>query len=128
MTGFGYGVLRDDVLGEQSYAHRVAFRVATGASIPDGLLVRHRCDTPACVNPAHLELGTDADNVADKVKRGRHLRGSALKQAKHTEAQIAAAKRLIESGLRPTEAARRLGLKPETVRRAHKGIEWKHVA
>lgn len=51
-------------------AHRLAYVFAYG-SISDGAIVRHRCDTPACVNPRHLELGTQADNMQDASKRGR---------------------------------------------------------
>jgi hypothetical protein len=42
-----------------------------GNDIPDKLLVRHKCDTPACINPEHLELGTHLDNSNDKIQRGR---------------------------------------------------------
>lgn len=52
-------------------AHRVAFQKATGID-PIGLCVCHSCDTPACINPEHLWLGTNADNVADKMAKGRH--------------------------------------------------------
>lgn len=45
--------------------------------IPDGYFVCHKCDTPACVNPDHLFVGTNADNVADRDKKGRVAKGPA---------------------------------------------------
>jgi hypothetical protein len=51
-------------------AHRVSWAIHNGP-IPDGLLVLHRCDNPACVRPDHLFLGTDKDNAADREKKGR---------------------------------------------------------
>lgn len=65
---YGYGQFRND---GHALAHRWSYSHFIGP-IPEGLIVRHRCDTPCCVNPDHLELGTYVDNMADKVRRGRH--------------------------------------------------------
>jgi hypothetical protein len=65
----GYGSLRAD--GRTRRAHREAYMAYMGP-IPDGAHVLHKCDTPACVNPDHLFLGTQRDNLRDCVVKGRH--------------------------------------------------------
>lgn len=67
----GYGWFRFGEKRTPTGAHRVAYVLANGP-IPDGLQVLHRCDNPPCVNPTHLFLGTNGDNHADKLAKGRH--------------------------------------------------------
>ena len=66
----GYGKVTRD--GKKIGAHRYAWERANGRIAPGGMVVRHSCDNPKCVNPDHLHLGTQADNNADMVAKGRH--------------------------------------------------------
>lgn len=66
--GHGYGAV--SVNGKRMLAHRAAWEKINGP-IQDGLFVLHRCDTPACINPKHLFLGTAKDNAQDMLKKGR---------------------------------------------------------
>lgn len=65
----GYGQIKK--AGVKWLAHRLVYTENFGP-IPDGLVVRHKCDNRWCVNPEHLELGTQRDNINDCVTRGRH--------------------------------------------------------
>jgi hypothetical protein len=81
----GYGKIK-----RQSYlldgAHRVSYELFVGV-IPDGLFVLHRCDNRLCVNPSHLFIGTQKDNIDDMVSKGRH-RPSGVQGEEHPSAKL----------------------------------------
>lgn len=73
--GNGYGHIMRETGKSPAKAHRVSYEMHKGP-IPKGLVVRHECDNPKCVNPKHLILGTQKDNVDDMVKRCRQNKKS----------------------------------------------------
>jgi len=111
----------------QVSAHRYSYEIHKGA-IPDGLVVMHSCDTPRCVNPAHLSVGTHKDNTADMIAKGRRAvavpKGERHFKSKLNEDLV----REIRASDEPnTVWAKRLGLGVTTIREARTGKKWKHV-
>jgi hypothetical protein len=124
MKGRGpYSYPQVKIKGKQRNLSRVIYEMIYGP-IPPGMVVRHKCDTPLCINPAHLELGTTADNVADKVARNRQAKGSQIGASRLTEAQIV---EIRSSEMPAVELAEKLKVHPATVWRVRQGVIWKHV-
>jgi len=113
------------VAGKSQRAHRLSYEIAYGR-IPDGLLVRHKCDTPACVRPDHLELGTHADNSRDRTIRGRVPVGTMMSHSKLTD-DLVREIRAAPPSVTSVELARRLGCTHQTVWAARTGRTWRHV-
>lgn len=115
----GYGILK--IAGKRIRAHRVSWELKHGL-VQNGMHVLHRCDNPRCVNAAHLFLGTQADNMADMVSKGRQR--SAAKLTWQSVRQIRAA---LSRGEPKKSLARHFGVTPTTIRCISKNLIWKEV-
>jgi predicted XRE-type DNA-binding protein len=106
-------------------AHRLVALTHFG-NIPDGMQVCHKCDNPLCLNPAHLFFGTNAENVKDKMQKGRHkaARGEASGNSKITKKQAAEIRKLALSGMRQAEIAEMYGVSRSNVSIIKSGGTW----
>lgn len=120
-NGWGYGAFR--IAQKIAPAHRVAYALAKGP-IPAGLLIRHRCNNPLCVNPAHLETGTHADNSRDAVEAGRLPTGPGSKPRKLTAEDAVAVRGAHMLGITIAESAEMWGVAPSTVNHIRLGLLW----
>lgn len=111
------------VNGVTRLVHRLIYEAANGPIRPADV-VRHRCDNPLCINPAHLLIGTHADNVADRVARCRSASGVRNGRAKLTPESVAA---IRASPATHTELAGRYGVDRKTIRLIRAGVIWKAV-
>lgn len=116
-NGYGCAALR----GRTSHAQRIAWELTTGTS-PGALYVCHKCDNRRCVNPAHLFLGTHADNMKDCVSKGRMR-----PPAKLTESQVREIRRLHAEGMTPATLSSMYPVKAWAINSIVSRRSWKHV-
>jgi hypothetical protein len=141
--------------GQQMLAHRVSWMIHFG-DIPEGeghhgMVVMHKCDNPSCVNPKHLVLGTQADNVADAIAKRRAThpaasrvqikrtqrknsgvvdpdfnprRGEANGRAKLTEDDVREIKRMIRDNVKRQTIAAKFNISIEAIHTIRKGVRW----
>jgi hypothetical protein len=120
-TGDSYGSLW--YMEKQHPAHRISYILFNG-NVPEGFVVRHTCDNPSCVNPNHLILGTQSDNIIDALKRGR------LPNHSLNETQVLEIKQKIAEGDYYglyKELADKYNVNRKAIYKIKAGITWKHV-
>lgn len=117
--------------GRITRTHRLSWMFAHG-DIPSGTCVCHRCDNRACVNPAHLFLGSIADNNADKTAKGRNpgnskTHGTAHRLAKLNDDSVRRMRQLFAGGITTYRLAEMFGVTPNAAWMAVTRKTWKHV-
>lgn len=106
-------------------AHRIAYFIHTEYD-PGRLYVCHSCDTPLCVNPQHLWLGTALDNYLDRVAKGRASNKGALK-VKLTLDKVVQIRAFLAAGKSQSEIAELYDVHRGTIGNIQRGISWKHI-
>lgn len=107
-------------------AHRVAYRLFVGP-IPRGMQVLHTCDDTSCVNPKHLFLGTNIDNVADRVQKDRSCKGVDHLNSKLTEDQVKEIKKRLLGTETISGIARDYPVDRKVISRIKAGSAWAHI-
>ncbi len=124
MAPDGYGRITVNWRGTR--AHRVSWELRNGPLSP-GAVVCHRCDNRACVNPDHLFVGTQADNMRDMVTKGRNARGEKCGPAKVTDRQAVEIRLLRKAGFPNRELAGAFGVSRNMIEKVTTGQTWKHL-
>lgn len=120
----GYGQFKSE--HKNLRAHRVAYELFNGP-IPDNLCVCHTCDNRLCVNPAHLFLADNAENTADRHRKGRDARGEKQHNAILTTEQVMAIRSSFVAGMNQSQFAREHGVNRATLTHILSGRTWKHI-
>ncbi|UAW07638.1 hypothetical protein JJDCOOPL_00008 [Salmonella phage STP-SP1] len=122
-TASGYGVIvlnrkvaAEHGVGRNYQTHRASYEIHHGP-IPEGNVVRHKCDNKLCLNPDHLEVGTQRENIQDAIDRGRMA-------SKLTEKDI---EFIRSSTLSQRRLGKLLGVSPTVIWHVRNGSKWRHV-
>lgn len=121
----GYG--RGHYRSKGGFAHRIAYRLAFG-DFDARLHVLHHCDTPPCVRPSHLHLGTHPDNMHEASERRRFPHGEGHSQSRFTTEQVLEIRRRHAQGATQKALAREYGVGTRAIHSIVHRLTWKHVA
>lgn len=121
-TGGGYGAI--GVNNRTELAHRVSYEWHFG-QIADGLFVCHRCDNRACINPDHMFLGTQEQNMSDKTAKQRQAKGEGHGCAKLTEGDVLSIR--SSHGVTLKDLGKRYGVSWQHIWQIRSGRAWSHL-
>ena len=123
----GYGLINRPGRGNgQLLAHRVSYNLFVG-SIPYGMDVLHECDTPACVRPDCFFLGTQQDNMKDKVNKNRQTKGTDIHNSKLDSGDVLDIRNLLDEGVKGYEVADMYSVHPSCISKINTGKLWSHI-
>ena len=127
-NGYGHFTIREGFNKYKStLAHRLVFRLTYPSIDITNKVIRHACDNRSCVNPRHLLVGSQKDNIHDCINKGRFLHGTKHPNCKFTDEDIARIKGLYEQGLSQRRIGALFGVRQQTIQRIvtgrrHRGI------
>lgn len=126
----GYGTFHVSERVGQMLAHRYSYELHFGL-IKTGMKVLHECDTPACVNPGHLILGTQKDNVRDMIEKGRQRPGMVCGEdhgrSVLTDKDVISIRSRASLGERTSVLAKEFGVVDSAISSIKSGRKWKHL-
>lgn len=107
-------------------AYRVSWELYKG-KIPDGMHICHHCDNPSCVNPDHLFLGNNYDNIQDCINKGRNNIGERNARAKLSRGQIAIIRFMLKAAISQSDIAKLFSISQSNVSRINTRNIWNHL-
>jgi HNH endonuclease len=126
----GYGQIGVGSSNLSGRSHRRAYQLYVG-EIPPGIYVLHTCDNRPCVNPHHLFLGTQKDNIQDMITKGRRVQSNTVGEhngrARLTEEKVRLIRRLSSEGYRTCDLARKFGMSWTATSEVISRESWSHV-
>ena len=120
----GYGVFWLD--GKTHRAHRVSYQWFYH-TLEDGDVLLHTCDNPICVEPTHLSIGSQSDNLTDMKEKGRAAKGVDNANTKLQESDIHTIRRLLKMGFSPTKIATKFEVDAAAIKDIQTGRTWSHI-
>ena len=124
--GCGYGRINRD--GKLVRLHRAAWEKENG-DIPEGMCICHHCDNPSCINPSHLFIGTQKDNMRDRARKGRYNNaGEDNNSAILKTSDVLVIRERIKKGDTCYSIGREYGVTGEAILAIKHHRTWKHVA